>query len=398
MPSPWARDVCVGLALGWLLSVGALLAALHGGVGLKDLLAHVQPIISDGGGEDHFGCSACPPKEQFKCALFFECVGKLLESGTAPQEKAYHTSFVVFGRVNLCGMQMIGGGMFGKWGAENGCLPRLAEQNGTFVSRYMPALVSVAEIVHPTVPRPEMAAPQPRRGTHVVEPAPPFSYSARKVAGERRITLPRKGSEEQLAGHTQLTAHSVIMAELGRLADDDLMLPDGNPLAGHTCVAFNGVPATATLAAAMLEQASGLAEVTLSLEFQPSEDDVRARGPDEYNPYTPPAQRVRTQNVLRTRRGYEEWSAAMRQHFVSEASPPGGLAVKVSHEDPLIVTLDNFILADTAAQLIGAATPRMRRATVSGAGVGAGGERAPKHWDSANELHPSRSTWEGGSA
>jgi hypothetical protein len=72
--------------------------------------------------------------------------------------------------------------------------------------------------------------------------------------------------------------------------------------------------------------------------------------------------------------------------------------VKVSHEDPLIVTLDNFILADTAAQLIGAATPRMRRATVSGAGVGAGGERAPKHWDSANELHPSRSTWEGGSA
>ena len=199
-----------------------------------------------------------------------------------------------------------------------------------------------------------------------------------------------------------LTAHAVAAAEISQ--DTSVYAPDGTWLRNHHIVALDGVPATASQVLANLggEEGGMSPEATLTLRFEPTDEQIKKRGPDEWNPFTLPENRPQLARgkegapVLRTVLAYKEWLRSHRLRFATEERP-GGLVWQVVADDPIIITVDDLFSAETAQLIIEQAKPRMRDSTVSlVTQTQTTGDRELQDTDSANVKHPARSgqqTW-----
>lgn len=173
----FARDLCVGLLAGWLVSVLLIGLAV---VGVDDPSATLQAQLRLAVAQENNGCHRCGggggSTGVFRCQLFFECALKLVQAQdanpAAPQLQP--TSVLLFDRVDICGASLVGGGLFAVAFAPvdpGRCVPAFTA-NATVVDRSAVEAMRLLSKWIDTIPVPPVAAPSPPHAPRVAAADP----------------------------------------------------------------------------------------------------------------------------------------------------------------------------------------------------------------------------------
>ena len=201
-----ARDLCLGVLVGWSLSLLLLMLSsmLHGDdkeAASIQLVKQLEAAV----GQENNGCHECRDTPTvFRCQLFFECALQLTKGGDSSRvaSQLHAKGLFIFDRVDLCGASLLGGGVFNFPFAPaqpDGCIPAFAA-NITWFEQY--ALQAMRTVVDWTEHEEKEASAKSTSATdtpveQTTSETTPSSAddnkprgSARSVAGELSIRVP----------------------------------------------------------------------------------------------------------------------------------------------------------------------------------------------------------------
>lgn len=373
------RDLCVGVLLGWGLSI--LLVTLVSVLGMEKTTASRELVeqMDAAVRQENNGCHECGDTTAvFRCQLFFECALQLTKGGDSSRVAAKlqpANSLFIFDRINICGATVVGGGLFNFSFVplEPGCCIPAFTANATWFEEYALQAMQMAltwsgqqqqvsRKTTSTTSKPESLPAHKGllfQGTSSeADSSPGYDRpraSAKDVAGELSIRVP-------LVSNATGSLSAVTIASGGAdghvvSADDHRVVPVGAEI-----VAMDGSPSDAGL---VLQQAAAetdvIREVVLVLAFEPSAEDIDKRGADALNIYVPPPMRRQiTPGWLRTPAGYTEWGKAMH----ATGLLPQLQLQFINEPTPLVLAVDGTFDRQTAQAIIDLASPKFRRSTV----------------------------------